>query len=310
MLTNEESLYFRDINRYPLLTDEQELELVRSIQANEKAAINKLITSNLRFVVSVARRYRGHGMSYLELINEGNVGLLQAAKRYDTSKNVKFISYAFWWIRQAILKALYEQTGIIKVPRNKLALLSRFKKMLYANENNYEKTIALDEFKDCEPEILELLHGVRSSSLSDPIGSGGDDDRPQTIEDTVGIQPNQEEDGERRELAKIVDHMLQSVTTREEQVLRMYYGINFAKQFTLDEIGNELELSRERVRLIRDRSLRKIFRNPDARQQLSPYINTATSGPSRPSASKLWTSKNPNSASSGASRNASASAAE
>jgi RNA polymerase primary sigma factor len=274
MPTRSETLYFRDINRYRVLTDEEERALVKAVQTEEKGAADKLITSNLRFVVSVARRYRGRGLSYLELINEGNIGLLKAAKRFDMKMNVKFISYAVWWIRQSIQKALFEQAGTIRIPPNKIALVNKFKHALDKNYGDYHKTIMMDEFKQYEKDIVDVMDKLRGISLDAPIGSDkGEDDNIKTMQDVIGDKPNQENDSERQELGAIIDSVMQNVTSREERILRMYYGLNFSRQFTLEEIGKELSLTRERVRLIRDRSLRKLFKNPASRAKLYPFVN-------------------------------------
>ena len=146
-----EALYFRDLNRFPTLSPQEEealLAIIKSDQAEEirKSALQRLIRGNLRFVVSVARKYQGRGLSLLDLINEGNIGLFKAAKRFDMGKDVKFISYAVWWIRQSIQKALFEQVGAVRIPPNKLALVNRFKRALMQNDGDYDRTIAMDEF--------------------------------------------------------------------------------------------------------------------------------------------------------------------
>lgn len=274
MSTKAETLYFRDINRYRVLTEPEERELVMRVQQNEEGAINELITANLRFVVSVARRYRGRGLSYLELINEGNVGLLKAAKRFDMTMNVKFISYAVWWIRQSIQKALFEQAGTVRIPPNKIALINKFKQALDRNLGNFDKTIAMEPFCTHETEIVEIMEKVRGISLDAPLNSGNQDENSSaTLQDILGENPDQDGESERRELGSVLDGVLQNITSREERILRMYYGLNFSRQFTLEEIGKELKLTRERVRLIRDRSLRKLFQNPSSRAQLSPFID-------------------------------------
>jgi RNA polymerase primary sigma factor len=276
MFPRSETIYFKEIGRYKLLTDEEERCVVKEVQEEKEGAVNHLITSNLRFVVSIARRYRGRGLSYLELINEGNLGLLKAAKRFDFDANVKFISYAVWWIRQSIQKALFEQPGTVRIPANKIGLLYRFKKMLEKNKGDYDATIALPEFKEYEQEILDVMDKMRGLSLDAPIsshGPSGDDDGVRSLQDIIGEKPNQEEDSERGELARVIDAVLQNVTSREERILRMFFGLNFSKQFTLDEIGKELNLTRERVRLIRDRSLRKLFRNPASRAKLMLFLD-------------------------------------
>jgi RNA polymerase primary sigma factor len=274
MLPRSEILYFRDISRYRVLTDEEERTLVKAVQENSPSAIDQLITSNLRFVVSVARRYRGRGLSYLELINEGNMGLLKSAKRFNLEMKVKFISYAVWWIRQSIQKALFEQPGLVRIPPNKITLVNKFKKALDKNLGDYIETMAMDEFKGYEQEILDIMDKLRGVSLDAPITThGSEDDSGKTLQDVIGEKPNQEEESERRELGKVIDSVLQNVTSREERILRMYYGLNFSKHFTLEEIGKELKLTRERVRLIRDRSLRKLFRNPVSRTKLALFLN-------------------------------------
>ncbi|MBN1760695.1 MAG: RNA polymerase sigma factor RpoD/SigA [Chitinispirillaceae bacterium] len=274
MSIKAETLYFRDINRYRVLTEPQERELVLRVQQNEEGAINELITANLRFVVSVARRYRGRGLSYLELINEGNVGLLKAAKRFDMGMNVKFISYAVWWIRQSIQKALFEQAGTVRIPPNKIALINKFKQALDRNLGNFEKTITMEPFCDHETEIVEIMEKLRGISLDAPLSTNNQDENSSaTLQDILGEDPDQDGESERKELGSVLDGVLQNITSREERILRMYYGLNFSRQFTLEEIGRELKLTRERVRLIRDRSLRKLFQNPSSRAQLSPFID-------------------------------------
>jgi RNA polymerase primary sigma factor len=275
MLPRSEILYFRDISRYKVLTDEEERTLVKEVQENSAGAIDQLITSNLRFVVSVARRYRGRGLSYLELINEGNIGLLKSAKRFNLEMKVKFISYAVWWIRQSIQKALFEQPGLVRIPPNKIALVNKFKKSLEKNFGDYAETMAMEDFRGYEQEILDIMDKLRGISLDAPITAHGsmDEDSGKTLQDVIGEKPNQDEDSERRELGKVIDSVLQNVTSREERILRMYYGLNFSKHFTLEEIGKELKLTRERVRLIRDRSLRKLFRNPVSRTKLALFLS-------------------------------------
>lgn len=268
-----ETLYFKDISRFRVLTDDEEKLLVQRVQRDEKGSVNDLIQANLRFVTSVARRYRGRGLSYLELINEGNLGLLKSAKRYDPAMNVKFISYAVWWIRQSIQKALFEQAGTVRIPANKIALYNHFRQVLDRNNGDYQKTIMSDEFRSSEMDIVEVMDKMRGVSLDAPVAnSRSDEESTKTLSDIIGEEPNQEAESERRELAAVIDSVLQNVTSREERIVRMYYGLNFSRQFTLEEIGKELSLTRERVRLIRDRSLRKLFQNVTARAKLHPFI--------------------------------------
>ncbi|NLW30102.1 MAG: RNA polymerase sigma factor RpoD/SigA [Fibrobacter sp.] len=269
-----ETLYFRDISRYRVLSEQEQRKLVELVKENDKTAVDKLITANLRFVVSVARRYRGRGLSYLELINEGNLGLLKAAKRFNLENNVKFISYAVWWVRQSIQKALFEQAGTVRIPPNKLALISKFKAALERNCGNFQKTVTMDDFKNYEIEIIDVLEKLKGVSLDAPVANTKfDENAPKTLQDVLGEDPNQDNENHNKELESVLNSVLQNITSREERILRMYYGLNFSRQFTLEEIGKELKLTRERVRLIRDRSLRKLFQNPTSREKLSPFMN-------------------------------------
>jgi RNA polymerase primary sigma factor len=204
------------------------------------------------------------------------MGILKAAKRFNLEMKVKFISYAVWWIRQSIQKALFEQPGIVRIPSNKIALVNRFKRALEKNKGDYPATMEQGEFKGYEQEILDVMDKLRGVSLDAPIVSknNGGEEGTKTLQDIIGEKPEQDDERERKELGKVIDSVLQNVTSREERILRMYYGLNFSRQFTLEEIGKELKLTRERVRLIRDRSLRKLFRNPASRAKLALFLNT------------------------------------
>jgi RNA polymerase primary sigma factor len=273
MVDLNEQLYFRDLYRYRVLTPDEEKDLVHRVKRGDQSALNPLILGNLRFVVSIARRYQGKGLSLLELINEGNLGLYKAAKRYDPGRDVKFISYAVWWIRQSIQKALFEQVGAVRIPPNKLALVNRFKRALLQNGGNYEKTVSLPEFENHEKEIAEIMEKIADVSLNAPVGGDGDGRDPvTTLLDVLGSDGGQEVDAEKAELSRSLDSVLGQMSEREEKVLRMYYGINYAREFTLDEIGRELKLTRERVRQIKNRSLRKLLRSRESKEKLLPFV--------------------------------------
>lgn len=274
MVDQNEQLYFRDLYRHAIITPDEEKDLVGKIKKGDSKSMHRLILGNLRFVVSIARRYQGKGLSLLELINEGNLGLYKAAKRYDPSREVKFISYAVWWIRQSIQKALFEQVGAVRVPPNKLAMVNRFKKALVQNGGDYEKTISLPEFQDYEQEIAEIMEKIADVSLNAPLGSDGDSrDAVTTLMDVLGNDGNQEPDNEKAELSRVIDSVLGQMSEREEKVLRMYYGINYSREFTLDEIGKELKLTRERVRQIKNKSLRKLLRSKESKDKLLPFVS-------------------------------------
>jgi RNA polymerase primary sigma factor len=274
MRLTSESLYFRDINRYRILTDKEERELVRKVQRREPGAHDALITANLRFVVSVARGYRGRGVSFLDLIDEGNIGLIKAAERFNLYMKVKFISYAVWWIRQSIQRALFEQTGLVRLPFNKISLIRSFKKALDRNRGDYYGTVTMNRFKPHENDIADIFDKIKTVSLDTPLRnvSPSSKEGVKTLQDVLGEEPAQENESERKELHAVLDSVLQNVPSREERVLRMYFGLNYNRQFTLEEIGKELKLTRERVRLIRDKALRHLMGNPLLKARLAPFV--------------------------------------
>ncbi len=268
-----EQLYFRDLTRHKLLTIQEERDLINRIQQGDQKALNKLILGNLRFVVSVARQYHGRGLSFLELISEGTVGLYKAAKRFDPTREIKFISYAVWWIRQSIQKALFEQVGAAHIPPYKLNLVRRFQKALVKNMGDYYKTMQQDEFKESEKEIVEIMEKIASASLDSPVGSDNDSRDPvTTLMDVLGEAGDQEASHEKVELHHALDNILGNLSYREEKVLRMYYGVNYSREFTLDEIAHELKLTRERVRQIKNKAIRKLFRSRESKEKLLPFL--------------------------------------
>jgi RNA polymerase primary sigma factor len=269
-----ESLYFRDLNRYETLTPLEEKALLALVKNGDGLALKKLILGNLRFVISVARKYQGRGLSLLELINEGNLGLFKAAKRFDSSKDVKFISYAVWWIRQSIQKALFEHVGSVRIPPNKLALVNRFKKRLVENAGDYKKTMSLTEFQGMEKDISEVMEKIVEVSLNSPIGDDSGADSISTLLDVLGEEGKQEANNEKAELTSIINQILKDIPPREEKVLRMFYGINYPREFTLDEIGRELKLTRERVRQIKNKTLRKLLKHKDYKDKLVDFMSS------------------------------------
>jgi RNA polymerase primary sigma factor len=269
MTMNIEQMYFKDVNFYRVLTEDEERDIVHRIQKNDQHALNKLIAGNLRFVVSVARRFQGKGLSLLELINEGNLGLYKAAKRFSEDKKVKFISYAVWWIRQAIQKAIFEQADLIKIPPNKLAIINRFKRRVDKFGGNVERTLEEPEFKGMRLEILEILGKLAPVSLDAPLGEHSDNsDAVNSLMDLIGEDAKQLEDLERKDLKAIVNGILAKLAKREELILRMYYGIDFDREYTLEEIGQKLKLTRERVRQVKNKALRKLLRSRQLQDQL------------------------------------------
>ncbi len=273
-----ESLYFRDLNRYPTLTPQEESVLLAIIKNGEteeirKSALQRLIRGNLRFVVSVARKYQGRGLSLLDLINEGNLGLFKAARRFDMGKDVKFISYAVWWIRQSIQKALFEQVGAVRIPPNKLALVNRFKRALVLNGGDYEATMSMPEFAGSERDIVEVMEKIVDISLDAPIGDDGSSgDSVSTLMDVLGTEGNQEEEMEKQERKRLIRETLSALPEREEEILRMFYGLDAVEDTTLKDIGEDLKLSRERVRQIKNKTLRKLQKSKENKERLSDLL--------------------------------------
>lgn len=266
--------YFRDIKDSHKLTWNEEKDLAARIRQGDRRAVNELVNANLKFVVAVCRQYENRGLPLIDLINEGNLGLIRAAERFDEKQDCRFISYAVWWIRQSIQKALFEQVGAVRVPPNKLAMVNRFKKALVQNGGDYEKTIALPEFTEYEMEIAEIMEKIADVSLNAPLGAESDGRDPvTTLMDVLGNEGNQEPDNEKAELSRVIDSVLGQMSEREEKVLRMYYGINYSREFTLDEIGKELKLTRERVRQIKNKSLRKLLRSKESKDKLMPFVS-------------------------------------
>ena len=273
-----ESLYFRDLNRFPTLKPEEEATLIAIIKNGEteeirERALQHLIRGNLRFVVSVARKYQGRGLSLLDLINEGNLGLFKAAKRFDSSKDVKFISYAVWWIRQSIQKALFEQVGPVRIPPNKLTMVNRFKRALVQNGGDYERTMAMPEFAGSEQDIVEVMEKIIDISIDAPINDeNASGDSVSSLLDILGTEGNQESDMEKKERKALIEETLKSLSHREEEILRMFYGLDAVEDTTLKDIGEDLKLSRERVRQIKNKTLRKLQKNKEKRDRLSDFL--------------------------------------
>ena len=273
-----ESLYFRDLNRFPTLKPEEDATLIAIIKNGEteeirERALQHLIRGNLRFVVSVARKYQGRGLSLLDLINEGNLGLFKAAKRLDSSKDVKFISYAVWWIRQSIQKALFEQVGPVRIPPNKLTMVNRFKRALVQNGGDYERTMAMPEFAGSEQDIVEVMEKIIDISIDAPINDdNASGDSVSSLLDILGTEGNQESEMEKKERKALIEETLKSLSHREEEILRMFYGLDAVEDTTLKDIGEDLKLSRERVRQIKNKTLRKLQKNKEKRDRLSDFL--------------------------------------
>src|SRR5688500_1765906 len=250
--------YLKEISAYALLTREQEVDLAIRIRAGEEAALDKLVRSNLRFVVSVAKKYQNQGVALGDLINEGNLGLIRAAHKFDETKGIKFISYAVWWIRQAILQALAEQSRIVRVPLNRAGTLHRIGKRSSALLQELGREPTVDEIADgldlTHDEVEKTLAISQTHlSLDAPLTPGEDNRLLDYLPDQFGRGP--EEETYDKALTDVVDEALGSLKEREAKVLRLYFGLDGQEPMTLEEIGSLLGITRERVRQIKERAL-------------------------------------------------------
>ncbi len=278
-ITSRESLalekYLNDIGKIDMLTAEEEAELARRIKQGDQEALERLTKANLRFVVSVAKQYQNQGLSLSDLINEGNVGLMKAARRFDETKGFKFISYAVWWIRQSILQAIVEYSRIVRLPLNKVGSYNKVNQAFQSFVQEFEREPTLDELAellDMTPrEVANVLKGGgRHQSVDAPL-SGEDGDA--TLLDVMASDESTLPDEHLMEesLKKELQENLSMLTPREREVLAAYYGLNGQKPLTLEEIGEQFGLTRERVRQVKERAIRRL-RKSRSRNDLRSYL--------------------------------------
>lgn len=278
-ITTRESLaldkYLNDIGKIDLLTAEEEAELARRIRAGDQEALDRLTKANLRFVVSVAKQYQNQGLSLSDLINEGNVGLMKAAKRFDETKGFKFISYAVWWIRQSILQAIVEYSRIVRLPLNKVGSYNKINEAYLSFIQEFEREPSHEELAELldipAKEIANMLKGNgRHVSVDAPMGG---DDGNLTMLDRIESDENSRPDSNimQESLKDEVDEGLQILSPREIEVISCYYGLHGRKPLTLEEIGDLYNLTRERVRQIKERAIRRLRKSYN-RNNLKSYL--------------------------------------
>lgn len=267
--------YLREISKFPLLTVEQERELGARVQAGDREALQTLVESNLRFVVSFSKKYRGWGLSFQDLINEGNIGLMEAAKRFDPGKGVKFITYAVWWIRQAIIHALSEQGGPFRIPQKQANLLYNIHKTIAAMTPMLERAPTADEVAE-EMKVpranVELLMQAESEDL--PLESSMDDDSDFQLLDKIEqfTMPPVDQALMEESFKKLLMGMIGDLDQKERQVLVLRFGLDGKEPHTLKEVGDQLGLSRERIRQIETHALKKLKQSKKSKQ-LMGYLN-------------------------------------
>jgi RNA polymerase primary sigma factor len=266
-ITNRENLsldkYLQEIGKEALITPEQEVELAKKIKGGDQLALNKLTKANLRFVVSVSKQYQNQGLTLPDLINEGNLGLIKAAQRFDETRGFKFISYAVWWIRQSILQALAEQARIVRLPLNKIGNINKINRAFSELEQVHEREPSVDEIADAlelsrEEVETSLRNNSRAVSMDAPLGDESDSG---TLYDVLGSKDSQRPDSHLMDqsLKEEIDRALQTLTPRESDVLKLYFGIEASAKtnLTLEEIGMKFDLTRERVRQIKEKAIRR-----------------------------------------------------
>lgn len=266
--------YLQEIGQIPLLSPEEEVLLAQKIRNGDQRALHRLTRANLRFVVSVAKKYQGQGLSLADLINEGNYGLIKAAQRFDETRGFKFISYAVWWIRQAILQALAEQSRVVRLPLNRIGTISKIRKMSAKLAQIHERSPNLEELAselglDVEKIREAMQHTGRHLSMDAPFNEDDDNSLLDVLPHDDGTAPD---DTLMVESLKIdIERALSMLHPREAEITRLYFGIGREHPLTLEEIGQRFNLTRERVRQIKEKALRKL-RQKHRREELQIHI--------------------------------------
>lgn len=270
-VTNRDTLsldrYLHEIGKVELLTAENEVELAKRIRKGDQEALETLINANLRFVVSVSKQYQNQGLSLPDLINEGNLGLIKAAQRFDETRGFKFISYAVWWIRQSILQALAEQARIVRLPLNKIGSINKINKTFSKLEQEFQREPTIEEIAailEIRPELIEDSLNVSNIHIS--MDAPLKEEEGNTMYDVMlnDESPSPDKNLISGSLKKEIERSLSTLGEREADILRYYFGLNNIQPHTLEEIGDEFGLTRERVRQIKEKAIKKLknqFRN-------------------------------------------------
>ena len=253
--------YLQEIGKVDLITAEEEVELAQRIKAGDQIALEKLTKANLRFVVSVAKQYQNQGLTLPDLINEGNLGLIKAAQRFDETRGFKFISYAVWWIRQSILQALAEQSRIVRLPLNKIGSINKINKTYAFLEQAHERAPSAEEIaKELDMTINDVKESLKNSgrhvSMDAPLVEGEDSNLYDVL--NSGESPNPDRVLLHESLRTEIERALETLTPREADVVRLYFGLGDQHAMTLEEIGETFDLTRERVRQIKEKAIRRL----------------------------------------------------
>ncbi|HDZ07050.1 MULTISPECIES: sigma-70 family RNA polymerase sigma factor [Flavobacteriaceae] len=264
-VTNRETAsldkYLQEIGKVDLITADEEVELAQRIKAGDQIALEKLTKANLRFVVSVAKQYQNQGLTLPDLINEGNLGLIKAAQRFDETRGFKFISYAVWWIRQSILQALAEQSRIVRLPLNKIGSINKINKTFAFLEQAHERMPSPEEIaKELDMTVEDVKQSLKNSgrhvSMDAPLIDGEDSNLYDVLRS--GESPNPDRELLHESLRTEIERALETLTPREADVIRLYFGLAGQHSMTLEEIGETFDLTRERVRQIKEKAIRRL----------------------------------------------------
>jgi RNA polymerase primary sigma factor len=264
-VTNRETAsldkYLQEIGKVDLITAEEEVELAQKVKAGDQLALEKLTKANLRFVVSVAKQYQNQGLTLPDLINEGNLGLIKAAQRFDETRGFKFISYAVWWIRQSILQALAEQSRIVRLPLNKIGSINKINKTYAFLEQSHERPPSAEEIaNELDMTINDVKESMKNSgrhvSMDAPLVEGEDSNLYDVLRS--GESPNPDKELIHESLRTEIERALETLTPREADVIKLYFGLGNHHPMTLEEIGETFDLTRERVRQIKEKAIRRL----------------------------------------------------
>lgn len=278
--TNRESQsldkYFQEIGKVELITPEEEIDLASRIKKGDRGALEKLTKANLRFVVSVAKQYQNKGLPLSDLINEGNLGLIKAAQKFDETRGFKFISYAVWWIKQSIMQAIADQSRMVRIPLNRVAALTKIGKAFGTLEQEYEREPSAEEIaSELDMDVDEVDYALkiagRTVSMDAPLKQG--DDNKNSLLDIMSNEHEQTPDNElmKQSLRYEIERSLSTLSDREAEVIKLYFGINRENSQTLEEIGERLNLTRERVRQIKEKALLRL-RHSSRSKNLKVYL--------------------------------------
>jgi RNA polymerase primary sigma factor len=278
--TNRESQsldkYFQEIGKVELITPDEEIDLASRIKKGDRTALEKLTKANLRFVVSVAKQYQNKGLPLSDLINEGNLGLIKAAQKFDETRGFKFISYAVWWIKQSIMQAIADQSRMVRIPLNRVAALTKIGKAFGTLEQEYEREPSAEEIaSELDMDVDEVDYALkiagRTVSMDAPLKQG--DDNKNSLLDIMSNEQESTPDNElmKQSLRYEIERSLSTLSDREAEVIKLYFGINRENSQTLEEIGERLNLTRERVRQIKEKALLRL-RHSSRSKNLKVYL--------------------------------------